>query len=153
METTELFTTQDVQLYCTLLGRGHKVTDDGISKSRDNTIWFTFENKKVENDVALYKQGKPLQVDIHLAMWAYSMFRSVLYGETKDMFTVIALRVMGNELGPDDVYREGGSIRYKFQGEKAKKDRNAFWEGKDIKVNHSDLWNMMGWYKSNIRSL
>jgi len=146
------FTTKDMQLFCTLYGRDHHVIPGGIMRDSERTIWFTFDNTKVNDDVKLYREGKPLRIDLQKALWAYTLFRCILHGEQRDMFTILAMKVMGNEVSSDGIWRDGGMIRYEFEGHKARDDRDLFWEGQPIEVDHCDLWRSMGWFRSNIHS-
>jgi hypothetical protein len=152
MNTDALFTTKEMHLFCTLYALGHELSPNGISKDGDRTIWFSFKARDVRDDVKAYREGRNLKVNLQRFLWAYTLFRCVLHGEQRDMFTVWALRSMGNEVVDGGIWRDNGMIFYEFE-DGANNDRDRFWGGEEIKVDHTAIIGSMNWFRSNIHSV
>jgi hypothetical protein len=141
------YTTRNMQLACTLGARGHFVVPGGITK-QDGTVYYTFPNKDVADDVRAWHEGRPLEVNLHSLWLHYFLFRSVLHGSERDMQIIVSLLTMGNK--EESITKDNGVTRYHFEGEKAKDDTNLFLEMREVMINASDFWFSMGQFKRSV---
>jgi len=60
----EVFTTADMHLACTLMARDHRVIEGRIQRESDGTLYITFPNDDVKDDVQQWSEGRVLKADL-----------------------------------------------------------------------------------------
>jgi hypothetical protein len=148
--TPPAFITKDMRLAVTLVARGHRVLPGGITKDASSFLWFSFPHAEVKQDVQDYRVNKPLEFDIHKALYAYNLFTCALHGIHRDKQTIICLMTLGNDIKDNQIVKDGKLLQYFFEGDKAKQDASSFLEFRPIEVKHTDFWNAQDFFRANI---
>ena len=92
------YLTSNIRLAITLQARGHQVLADGVYKEPAGTVWYTFWNEDVAEDLRAWLEGRELPADLHELWYFYTLFQCVLHGKESDKMIIVSLMILGNRI-------------------------------------------------------